>query len=216
LAQAGALAHQLGQALDRCRAPGHRVVMAAVGGEHVVVGPQRGTGADRDRLLARGQVRGALDQAGKEQVVGGLLGGADQRHLLVQREQLIGLERAGAGIDGGHWVPPGGRLPLSSPRPAAVFRCDWLSRSVLSSPPAVQYLRPATSSSSAGNFVMISHPDAVTTTSSSMRAADQPSAAGQYVSSAKTMPSSSTSGGASETHRLKIGFPHIDRPTPCP
>ena len=63
---------------------------------------------------------------------------------------------------------------------------------------------------------MTSQPSAVTTTSSSMRAADQPSAAGQYVSSANTMPSSRTSGWSSETSRLKIGFSQIDRPTPCP
>ena len=63
--------------------------------------------------------------------------------------------------------------------PAAVFRWDWLSRTVLSAPPAVQYLRPATSSSSAGNLVMTSQPSAVTTSSSSIRAADQPSLAGQ-------------------------------------
>ena len=59
-------------------------------------------------------------------------------------------------------------------------------------------------------------PSAVTTTSSSIRAADQPSLAGQYVSSANTMPSSSTSGWSSDTSRLKMGFSQMDRPTPCP
>ena len=49
-----------------------------------------------------------------------------------------------------------------------------------------------------------------------MRAADQPSAAGQNVSSAKTMPSSIVSGWSNETRRLKIGFSQIERPTPCP
>ena len=88
LAQAGGLAHQLGQALGRRGAAGHRVVVAAVGGEDVVVRAQRGAGADRDRLVAGGQVGGALDQAGQEQVVGRLLGAPDDRHLLVQLEQL--------------------------------------------------------------------------------------------------------------------------------
>src|SRR5205823_8150744 len=50
------------------------------------------------------------------------------------------------------------------------------------------YVRPQTSSSSAGNFVMMRQPVDVTTTSSSIRAADWPSVAGQYVSSAKTIP----------------------------
>ena len=60
-----------------------------------------------------------------------------------------------------------------------MLRCDWLSLMVFSAPPAVQYFRPATSSSSAGNFVITSQPSAVTTSSSSIRAADQPSPAGQ-------------------------------------
>src|SRR5215469_5295683 len=171
--------------------------MAAVRREHVVVGPQRRARADRDRFMAGGQVRGALDEPGEEQVVRGLLGPADDRHLLVAREQFVGC----------HGV---------SPRPAAVFKLDWLSRSVFSAPPAVQYFRPATSRSSAGNLVRSSQPVAVTTTSSSIRAADQPSAAGQYVSSANTMPSASTSGCSSETSREKMGFSQIDRPTPCP
>ena len=49
-----------------------------------------------------------------------------------------------------------------------------------------------------------------------MRDADQPSAAGQYVSRAKTIPSSSTSGWSNEIIRLKIGRSQIDNPTPWP
>src|SRR6185437_16106219 len=113
-----------------------------------------------------------------------------------------------------HWAESG--VTRDSPRPAAVFRCDWLSRLVLSGPPTVKYRCPATSSSSAGNLVMTSQPSAVTTSSSSIRAADHPSLAGQYVSSANTIPSSSTSGCSSDTSRLKIGFSQIDSPTPCP
>ena len=45
--------------------------------------------------------------------------------------------------------------------------------------PILSKWRPATRSSSAGNFVMTSQPSAVTTSSSSIRAADQPSLAGQ-------------------------------------
>jgi hypothetical protein len=64
--------------------------------------------------------------------------------------------------------------------------------------------------------VITSQPSFVTTSCSSMRAADQPSLAGQNVSSANTMPSRISSGWSSETSRLKIGFSQIDRPTPWP
>src|ERR1700683_973608 len=138
-------------------------------------------------------MRGALDQAGEEQVVGGLLGFPDHRHLPVHSLEFGGRHHQP--------VPPGELF-----EPAAVFRCDCDSRSVLSGPPAVQYFRPATSSSSAGNLVITSPPPAVTTSSSSILAADQPSLAGQYVSSANTMPSRSVSGCSSDTRRLKIGF----------
>ena len=63
---------------------------------------------------------------------------------------------------------------------------------------------------------MTSQPSAVTTSCSSIRAADQPSEAGQNVSSAKTMPSSISSGWSSETSRLKTGFSQIESPTPWP
>ncbi len=75
---------------------------------------------------------------------------------------------------------------------------------------------PATSSSSAGKRVITSQPSSVTTSCSSIRAADQPSEAGQNVSSAKTIPSSIISGWSKETSRLKIGFSQIESPTPCP
>ena len=76
--------------------------------------------------------------------------------------------------------------------------------------------RPAITRSSAGNRVMTSQPSAVTTSCSSIRAADQPSDAGQNVSRANTMPSWITSGWSSETSRLKIGFSQIVSPTPWP
>ena len=93
LAQPGRLAHELGEALLRRRAAGHRVVVAAVGGEDVVVRAQRRARPDRDRLVAGGEVGGALDQAGQEQVVGGLLRAPDDGHLLVQRRAARSLGR---------------------------------------------------------------------------------------------------------------------------
>ena len=64
--------------------------------------------------------------------------------------------------------------------------------------------------------MITSQPSAVTTSCSSIRAADQPSLAGQNVSSANTMPSWISSGWSSDTSRLKIGFSQIERPTPWP
>ena len=83
LADAGGLLHQLGQAALRRGTACDRVVVAAVGREHVVVRPQRGARADRHRLVPGGEVGGALDQPAHEQVVRGLLGAADHGHLLV-------------------------------------------------------------------------------------------------------------------------------------
>ena len=63
-----------------------------------------------------------------------------------------------------------------------------LARTMGSVPPTVTNGAPATSSSSAGNRVITSCPVGVTTISSSMRAALQPSFEGQNVSRANTMP----------------------------
>src|SRR5262249_25536785 len=126
--------------------------MPAVGGEDVVVGPQAGARSDRDGLVAGGQVGGALHQAGQEQVVGGLLRSPDHSHLLVQGKQFTRANHVRGGAHGGHVAD------LRSPRPAGVFRCDWLSRSVPSAPPTVQYFRPATSSSSAGDLLVTRRP----------------------------------------------------------
>src|SRR5690606_35820152 len=210
-AQPGCPAHEFGEALLRRRAASHGVVVAAVGGEDVVVGPQRRAGPHRHRLLTGSEMRRAFDEAGHEEIVGGAFGTADELHLLVQREDVVRVElRSGTNRGLGH-----GRAPFAA-LDAAVLRCDCASRKVFSAPPAVQYLRPATSRSSAGNLVMTSQPSDVTTTSSSIRAADQPSAAGQYVSRAKTIPSSRVSGCSRETSRLKIGFSQMDSPTPWP
>src|SRR5581483_63860 len=67
------------------------------------------------------------------------------------------------------------------------------------------YSRPATRSSSAGKRVITSQPVAVTTTSSSILAAERPSVAAQYVSSANTIPSSISTGCSSEWTREIIG-----------
>src|SRR5216684_4016210 len=63
---------------------------------------------------------------------------------------------------------------------------------------------------------MISAPSLVTTICSSIRAADQPSDAGQNVSSAKTMFSWITSGWSIETSLEKTGFSQMESPTPWP
>src|SRR3954466_12805623 len=57
-------------------------------------------------------------------------------------------------------------------------------------PPTVYWPPAVTSSSSAGKRVITSQPSDVTTSCSSIRAADQPSAEGQNVSSANTIPPS--------------------------
>ncbi len=86
LAQPGGLAHQFGEAGLGGGAAGDGVVVSPVGGEHVVVGTQGGAGPDGNGLVSGGEVGGALDQSGEEQVVGGLLGATDHGHLLVQGE----------------------------------------------------------------------------------------------------------------------------------
>ena len=63
---------------------------------------------------------------------------------------------------------------------------------------------------------MTSWPVSVTTISSSMRAALQPSVAGQNVSSANTIPGLISWGWSSETSRLIIGFSQMARPMPWP
>src|SRR5207237_947766 len=79
--------------------------------------------------------------------------------------------------------------------------------------PRAQYLL-AIGSSSAGNSVMICAPAGVTITSSSMRAAEMPSVAGQYVSTANIMPACSSMGSSNEFSRLMIGRSCRPRPMP--
>src|ERR1700674_4807975 len=63
---------------------------------------------------------------------------------------------------------------------------------------------------------MTSWPVSVTTISSSMRAALQPSVEGQKVSRAKTMPGLISVECSNDTRRLMTGFSQIARPMPCP
>src|ERR1039458_6538383 len=63
---------------------------------------------------------------------------------------------------------------------------------------------------------MTSCPVGVTTISSSMRAALQPSVEGQNVSRANTMPGLISTGCSNETRRLITGFSQIASPMPWP
>src|SRR5258708_3565170 len=63
---------------------------------------------------------------------------------------------------------------------------------------------------------MTSWPVSVTTISSSIRAALQPSFEGQNVSSANTIPGLISSGCSNETRRLITGFSQMANPMPCP
>src|ERR1700730_18928745 len=107
LAQAGGLAHELGEAFSRRRTAGHGMVMAPVGGEHVVIGPQRGTGTYGYGLMAGREVGRPLDQALEEEVVSCLLGAPDQCHLLVEAEELLRSHSCGR-TRGSHWMPSPG------------------------------------------------------------------------------------------------------------
>src|SRR5581483_9511725 len=142
--------------------------------------------ADRHRLLARVEVGGAVHLALQEQRLHRVLEAADQQHPAVERERLLGGRRAG------------GRL-------SAAHRAATVSPSAFTRSAPRTYCRPATSSSSAGKRVRICGPSAVTSTSSSMRAAERPSLAGQQVSSANTMPSSISCGSSNECRREIIG-----------
>ena len=105
--------------------------------------------------------------------------------------------------------PPAHRLASCS---CATESRAWLATDL--TPCGSVSLRPLVSS--AGNRVITCGPSLVTTTSSSIRAADQPSVDGQKVSRAKTIPSSISTGWSSEMSRLKIGFSQMDSPTPWP
>ena len=117
------------------RTTGDRVVMAAVGRDHVVVVAQGRARADGNRLVPRGEVRRALDQAGHEQVVGSLLDAADDGHFLEPGQQVgrLDLRSRRTPLDlvlVAHDVPPpppsAAAKPAArrSPRPAGVLRCD--------------------------------------------------------------------------------------------
>ena len=112
LAQPGRPAHQFGQTFLRRGPAGHRVVVAAIGGEHVVVRAECRARPHGDCLVTGGEVGRALDQAGHEQVVGGLLRSPDDHHLLVQLEQLARLVAAGVGHQARRDAWPGGGVEV--------------------------------------------------------------------------------------------------------
>ena len=101
-ADAGRAAEHLGGQRLGLGALGERVAVAAVGAADVVVGLERHADADRDRLLAGGEVRGAVDLAPQEEAVDRLLELADQQHPPVgvevgaSRLALAGGRRAAA------------------------------------------------------------------------------------------------------------------------
>ena len=77
------------------------------------------------------QVRRPLDQARQEQVMRGLLGTPDHRHLLIQPEQLIGAHHGSAGVNGGHQAAPAAWPRASS---AIVIAGTSFRRRTLASP----------------------------------------------------------------------------------
>jgi hypothetical protein len=110
LHHAGLLAVQLGEDRARRHALGVRVAVLAVGRDHVVVGLERGGGADAHGLLADDQVEEPTDlSALRVRLGGGFLHPPDRQHLAVQRRELLdgGLEHRLLGLDahgfrGGH------------------------------------------------------------------------------------------------------------------
>src|SRR5204862_6871855 len=134
-------------------------------------GPERGAVGEHgdDDLAGRGEFPGrtgqpdaAIGQRGRP--AGGPVPDREREAVPVQAEGHGQAHVPQAGEAYAHGQPArtvGASSPPAtrvSPRPAGVFRWDWLSRRVFSDPPAVQYFWPATKSSSAGNLVMTSQP----------------------------------------------------------
>src|SRR3984893_9405980 len=174
--------------------------MAAIRAERVVVRLHCDRIAGGDRLLSQREVTCAPDEVFHEEVVGALFEQPELDHQLVEAQ-------ARRLIDSGRSVlsPPlrGGRFGERGP---SRHLADLLR---------AQYLF-AIMSSSAGKSVITSCPVAVTTSSSSIRAAERPPSAGQYVSSAKTIPSLISTGSFKEFKRLMMGRSCSPTPRPCP
>src|SRR5205823_8019105 len=110
------------------------------------------------RLLAGAEMRRPVHVPLEEERLDAVLESADQRHPPVEAEVELGALRGDGGLDVAH-VAVDSSSARSAPR---------------------TYVFPVTSSSSAGKRVSTSGPVGVTTTSSSIRAAERPSVAGQY------------------------------------
>jgi hypothetical protein len=82
-------AEQFGHHRGHRGAARQHVVVAAVGGERVIVGVHRLRHAGRDRLLAGAEVRRPLDQVLQEQVVRALLELPEFGHLPVHLERGV-------------------------------------------------------------------------------------------------------------------------------
>src|SRR5262245_61586040 len=181
---------------DRTARVGLQLDPAAVEVQHRV------PGEDVERALVRVEVRvdvAVLEHDERESGVCRAGHAADQHH---PRQAFVVLGQPGLELD---------VLPPDEP----VARHTGVSVAASRSAPRT-YVLPATSSSSAGKRVRMRLPAAVTTTSSSIRAAERPSLAAQYVSSAKTMPSSISIGQSNECTREIIGGSYRPTPTPCP
>ena len=101
--QPAALPNSSAMTAAREHAAGQRLAVLAVGAGDVVVGPQRGEAADRDRLLADVEVAEAADLAEAVGLAGLLLEAADQQHLPQPVAVLVGAggveaRCAGAGL----------------------------------------------------------------------------------------------------------------------
>src|SRR5581483_9651068 len=184
-ADPGRAAEQLVEELLRLEPERERVAVPAVRPADAVAVAQAARDADLDRLLAGAEVRRPVNVPLQEERLHELFEAADELHAPVEIEGLLDVGRD-RGLERGAQLAHG--VGVSSWRSAPRT-----------------YVRPVTRSSSAGNLVRISQPSGVTSTSSSIRAAERPSRAGQYVSSAKTIPSSISTGSRKEWRREIIG-----------
>src|SRR5689334_8816514 len=159
-AHTGRAPEQLVQQSLRVHAEGQRVAVPAIGPRRAVLRLEHGAHPRRHRLLPRVEMRRAVHLALQEQRLHRVLEAADQQHPPVELE------------------------PLGRVRPSALL-CRLRAAHLAATPSSFTrsaprtYCLPATSSSSPGKRVRISGPSAVTSTSSSMRAAERPSVAGQ-------------------------------------
>ena len=87
-AHPGGAAQHLGRERRGIGPFGERMAVAPVGAGQVVVGRQRETCSNRDRLLPGAEMRGAVNLPGEEQAVHGGLEQPDQQHPAVRPEKV--------------------------------------------------------------------------------------------------------------------------------